>query len=411
MSAAATAAERILAVARQQFLKFGFEKCSMDSVARAARVSKQSLYELYPTKRDLFEKVIRDAGLSARLAIQKVVVNDRPPEDVLCDFLMSFFTGFITDEHQGLFRATLLAGRCFPDLTEELHRYRLTGGEALTNYLAHLNSSGVIRTSDPAELQRRLGSTAVEGTRYLMGTPIPSHKEQQVLARRIATLCLRGYRLEASLPDDAQAVPDAPPPALPNTGASLRLPQQRLDALLDAASAEFLNHGYTAANLTRIVSSVGVSPATVYRQFGNKRGLFQRSVLHLGASLWADDTPAPPTGETLADSLASLAHWTLDRHLDLRSLAFQRMLIIEAEEFPEMARWAYARMLSRPARELHARLQSFGEPAPDAIATRAFFTMATYSIRFIMSAALPDEETRAALSRNCVELFLAGCGR
>lgn len=408
---AATAAERILAVARQQFLKFGFEKCSMDRVARGARVSKQSLYELYPTKRDLFEKVIRDAGQSARLEIQKVAVDGKAPEGALCDFLMGYFTGFITDEHKGLFRATLVAGRCFPDLAEELHRYRLSGGEALSHYLAHLNSAGVIRSDDPAELQRRLGSTAVEGTRYLLGAPTPSHKGQRALARRIMALCLNGYRAEAGDFYGEQPLPVVPTPAVPNTGASLRLTPQRLDALLDAAGAEFLSQGYRAANLTRIVSSVGVSPATVYRQFGDKRGLFLRTALHLGTVLWNEDAPAPPSGQTLAASLLHLARWTLDRHLDLRSLAFQRMLIIEAEEFPEMARWAYARMLSKPTRELHARLQAFGEPIPDAIATRAFYTLATYSVRFIMSTNAPDEKTRAALSQECVELFLEGCAR
>lgn len=406
---AATAAERILAVARQQFLKFGFEKCSMDSVARSARVSKQSLYELYPTKRDLFVKVIRDAGQSVRLEIQKVAVDGKDPEDVLSDFMLSFFTGFITDEHQGLFRATLVAGRCFPDLAEELHRYRLTGGEALSDYLAQLASAGVIRTDDPTELQRRLGSTAIEGTRYLLGASMPSDKDQKILAHRIMALCLRGYRADASAFYEEQPLAPAPCPVMPNTGASLRLPPHRLDALLDAAGAEFLDHGYRAANLTRIVSSVGVSPATVYRQFGDKRGLFLRTILHLGTSLWSDDTAGPPSGVTLTESLLHLARWTLDRHLAPGNLSFLRMLIIEAEEFPEMARWAYARMLIRPTRELHARLQAFGEPVPDAIATRAFFTLATYSVRFIVSTTVPDEKTRAALSRECVELFLRGC--
>lgn len=408
---AATAADRILAVARQQFLKLGFEKCSMDSVARGARVSKQSLYELYPTKRDLFEKVIRDAGRSTRVQIEKITVDGRAPEAVLCDFVMSFFAGFITVEQQGLFRATLVAGRCFPDLAEELHRYRLTGGEALSNYLAQLNRAGVIGTDNPAELHRRLGSTAIEGTRYLLKAPLPSRREQEILARRIVALCLRGFR---TVPCAQSASPPqvvAPFPATPASGASLRLPQHRLETLLEAAGNEFLTHGYRAANLTRIVSSVRVSPATVYRQFGDKRGLFLRTVQHLGTSLWNNDVPGPEEGETLQESLLLLARWTLERHLSPRSLALQRLLIAEAEEFPDVARWAYEHMISKPVGELHTRLLAFGEPAPDAITARAFFTLATYSVRFIMSTATPDEETRQALTHDCVDLFLKGCAR
>lgn len=408
----ATAAERILAVARQQFLTLGFEKCSMDSVARGARVSKQSLYELYPTKRDLFTKVVRDTARSTRDEIALVTVDDRAPEAILRDFLLSYFSGFVTVENLGIYRATLMAGRCFPDLADELHRYRVSGGQALTNYLADLDRKGVIRTNAPADLHRRLGSTTIEGTRYLLGSPIPSLEDREATVDRIIALYLQGYRAGGGRPQPVRAKPpEFPAPNLQTTGASLRLPQQRLDALLEAASTEFLVQGFRGANVTRIVSSVGVSPATVYRQFGDKRGLFLRAVLHIGTSLWSDDAPAPAQGKTLEEALRLLARWTLDRHITPRGVALQRLLITEAEEFPDMARWVYDFMLDRPARELHARLQRFGEPLPDATATRAFHTMATYGVRFIMGAESPDDDTRTTLAKDCVELFLHGCGR
>ena len=409
----ATAAERILAAARRQFLEIGFERCSMDGVARSARVSKQSLYELYPTKFDLFATVMRDTARTARNNVAMVTVDDRPPERILFDFVTSFFLGFATVENRGLFRATLVAYRDFPDLTDEIHRFRLKGGEPMANYLARLAQEGRINPRLLPDLHRRFGATAIEGTRYLLGNSLPSKDEQQELIRKTVTLFLHGFLNAPSQPASApQPHMEEPPlPAQTETLASLRLPQHRLEALLDAAADDFLSLGFCGANLTKIAKSAGVSPATIYRQFGNKEGLFRRAILHRGLTLWSNDTPAPPHGETLDDALYELARWTLDRHLLPESLALQRLLIIEAEQFPETARWAYERMLWRPAYELHARLRKFGAPAPDATYTRAFYTLATYSVRFVVSPEALDDEARAALSRESVELFLHGCAQ
>lgn len=407
----ATAAERILAVARQQFLEIGFERCSMDSVARSARVSKQSLYELYPTKLDLFATVMRDAARTARLGVESVTADDRDPEAVLSDFVMSFFAGFVTLENRGLFRAALVASRDFPNLATDMHRSRLTGGAPMADYVAKLAQEGRITPRLLPDLHRRFGSTAIEGTRYLLGVPQPTREEQQALTRSVITLLLHGYRHAQGARAGAALPPEPPALALPETAASLRLPPQRLEALLDAAAADFLAQGFCGGNLTRIAASVGVGPATIYRQFGNKEGLFRRAMLHVGQRLWSDDTPGPAEGETLDAALYELARWTLDRHLMPDSLALQRLLIMEAEQFPETARWAYERMVWRPTRELHARLMKFGAPAPDAILARAFYTLATYSVRFVAMSDGADEETRAALSRECVDLFLTGCAQ
>lgn len=407
-----TASERILAVARQKFLKLGFEKCSMDSVARSARVSKQSLYELYPTKRDLFTTVMRDAARLMRERIAPIVVDGRPPFAILQECIASYVTSFLTLENLGLYRTTLVAGRCFPDLADELHRQRVSGGTALKGYLARLAEEGHIQTNNPADLHRRLGSTAIEGMRYLMAAPLPSPQQQETLAHCTSLLILHGYRSpQANECADVGASGAAPEFVVPATGASMRLPPHRLEALFQSAANEFLAHGYRGANLTRILSAVGVSPATVYRQFGDKRGLFQHTMLHLCTALWSDAAPAPAHGETLSQSLHQLARWTLDRHLNPRNLALLRLLATEAEEFPELARWAYARMTDEPVRELHRRLGEFGEPAPNPIASRAFVTLATYGVRFIMTAEMPDEATRAALTAECVNLFLNGCAR
>jgi TetR/AcrR family transcriptional regulator, mexJK operon transcriptional repressor len=50
----------ILAEARNEFLRSGYEDARMDTIAEAARVSKSTLYERYPTKEALLRAVIAE---------------------------------------------------------------------------------------------------------------------------------------------------------------------------------------------------------------------------------------------------------------------------------------------------------------------------------------------------------------
>lgn len=64
--------DRILDAAGETFIRYGFRKTSMDDVARAAGISRQSLYAYFPTKEALFRDVVehlvaatREAGRAA----------------------------------------------------------------------------------------------------------------------------------------------------------------------------------------------------------------------------------------------------------------------------------------------------------------------------------------------------------
>jgi AcrR family transcriptional regulator len=50
----------LLAIARQVFLERGYPGATMDAVAAAARISKQTLYRQYPSKELLYAAVVRD---------------------------------------------------------------------------------------------------------------------------------------------------------------------------------------------------------------------------------------------------------------------------------------------------------------------------------------------------------------
>lgn len=81
--------------------------------------------------------------------------------------------------------------------------------------------------------------------------------------------------------------------------------ERRRDAMLDAARALFLEHGYDAVSLSDVVAHSGGSLSTLYGLFGNKRGLlkammqtqFERDMQELDGIIDRGSSPA----ETLLD--------------------------------------------------------------------------------------------------------------
>lgn len=401
-----TADERLKAVARQLFLQSGFEETGIDLIAREARVSKQSMYELYPTKVDLFGAVMRDviASISAKPPA-KISIASGDPTTVIGDVMKSYLAYFLSPENMGLTRAQLVATRCFPHLATELHNRTISGAPALAHYLASLMQDGTLQQWDPAALARRLGSVATQGTRFLMGFPIHSQLQDDQASYSV-DLLLNGYRRAAQFSDAIMEEPLSEEPRFDEVQKKRRIAPERIEDLMDAASNEFLNQGYRGAKIDHIVEASAVGAATIYRQFGDKRGLFQQVLIHLGRR--CDVTDAPSAGSTIGTTLQRLARWLLDRHLHPRNLLYQRLMICEAERYPEIARWAYDRQVATAASVLTQRLVEFGMPVPSLLAARAFYTLATYGVRFVVTTENPDPAQRAALSREATTLFLDG---
>ncbi|WP_299163570.1 TetR/AcrR family transcriptional regulator [uncultured Eudoraea sp.] len=68
---------RILNIAKQKFLKYGFYKVSMDSLVKELRTSKSSLYNHYASKEDLVKAVIESLNLEINSKLEKILSDDR----------------------------------------------------------------------------------------------------------------------------------------------------------------------------------------------------------------------------------------------------------------------------------------------------------------------------------------------
>jgi AcrR family transcriptional regulator len=79
---------RIVEAAQASFLSAGYEQTSMDKVAAAAGVSKQTVYAHFGAKEALF-MAMTDAMIGAAVAAQKAAVPEPGPETAVADWLLS----------------------------------------------------------------------------------------------------------------------------------------------------------------------------------------------------------------------------------------------------------------------------------------------------------------------------------
>lgn len=141
--------EQVLEGARSIFMRDGFEGASVDEIARAAGVSKATLYSYFPDKRLLFSEVARlECNRQAEEALG-VIGKDAPIEDVLHEAASRIVRFFLSDFGQQVFRICVAESYRFPELGQRFYesgpalvRERMT--KVLTPYV----DAGVLNIDD-----------------------------------------------------------------------------------------------------------------------------------------------------------------------------------------------------------------------------------------------------------------------
>ncbi len=397
---------QILQAAGTVFLTEGLERASVDMVAAAAHMSKQSIYELFPSKLTLFEAAVRNK-LDHTGLIMTAIEEGRSVEDTLTRYGLRLFEAFADPVNFGLFRANIAAANHFPELATELHERRLAASQRLADYLEKLLSQGLIVPCDPQAMAIRFGGLAVEGARYFLGRDLPGRDDRWEIVVNTARLFLNGYRGMTEAADDA--IPPIPvePPALEG-GAALRLSAEKLSALVDIATAEFLDNGYRRASVDRIAAAAHVSKATIYRHFGCKENLLRyvvrRDIFETSRSgiEFAGDVSDADT------AITALAERMLDLHLAPANIRMHRLLTEEAALIPDLAQLFHEVRVRRLSDPLERVLAMCGLPRSGEAAARTFYTLATFAVRFITSTTLPDAAHRKLYARESAMLFLHG---
>ncbi|NDV98450.1 TetR/AcrR family transcriptional regulator [Salipiger sp. PrR002] len=141
--------EQVLDGARAIFLRDGFEGANVDEIAKAAGVSKATLYSYFPDKRLLFmEMASRQCALQSESAMTTIDPG-QPPAVVLPLVARSFLDFVLSDTGQRIFRICIAEADRFPDLGRQFYQ---TGPmfmhRKLTGYLEAARARGELKVED-----------------------------------------------------------------------------------------------------------------------------------------------------------------------------------------------------------------------------------------------------------------------
>jgi TetR/AcrR family transcriptional repressor of mexJK operon len=188
---------------------------------------------------------------------------------------------------------------------------------------------------------------------------------------------------------------------------------EELDARMIACAARlFMERGYAAVSIEAVAAAAGVGKNTIYRRYASKADLFQAVV---------DDqirerlrTPEEIEEGDLESRLNRLAVLLVEAALNPETTAFQRLIIAEAERFPEIAAICLDRAF-RPAIALARSVleRAAGEMRLDELdfAAHQFVAGVVYGphLDALMGRrSLISAEDIARYAENAVTLFLRG---
>ena len=142
--------------------------------------------------------------------------------------------------------------------------------------------------------------------------------------------------------------------AAPDTEVDLGRSARKRAAILDAAHELFLQKGYAGTSMDDVAARAAVSKQTVYKNFADKQRLFTEVITsdvgRLEGSTEARMAAMPGSTDLAAD-LRAFARWHLADVMQPGRLRLRRMLIGEAERFPELAQAWYTSGPERSAAE------------------------------------------------------------
>jgi TetR/AcrR family transcriptional regulator, mexJK operon transcriptional repressor len=193
-------------------------------------------------------------------------------------------------------------------------------------------------------------------------------------------------------------------------------------AILAAATTVFVSNGYLGTSMDEIAALASVSKQTVYKHFADKKSLFKEivdnTVNKVSDPVYDEVVNLRDSGDLEAD-LRDLARRLLARVMQPQLLQLRRLVIGEADRFPELGRTFYERGPGRTMAALAATFERLAERGQlkldDPLLVAAHFNWLIMSIPLNRAMFFGDDEppAPAELDRYAdtgVRVFLAAYG-
>jgi TetR/AcrR family transcriptional regulator, mexJK operon transcriptional repressor len=115
--------DQVLDGARRVFLRDGFERASVDDIAREAGVSKATIYAYFPDKGLMFLEVARTECRRQTEAAEAAIAGDLPVRVALTVAAERIVAFLMSDFGQRMYRIVVGEGGRFPGLMQEFYAY------------------------------------------------------------------------------------------------------------------------------------------------------------------------------------------------------------------------------------------------------------------------------------------------
>ena len=200
--------------------------------------------------------------------------------------------------------------------------------------------------------------------------------------------------------------------------------ERRRQAIIRAATEVFLRHGYLGATTDEVAARASVSKQTLYKHFADKQHLFAEVILD--TTLHVVDGLSNAVASTLRDAqdvrkaLRDLADGFLRGLLQPDVLRLRRLVIAEADRFPEVGRAWFDRGFDRALVILGEAMQGLADRgllhnlSDPTLAAYQFAGLVMYQpmnqVMFAGTDALPPAGRLDRIADAAVEMFLATYG-
>ncbi|MDD3799932.1 MAG: TetR/AcrR family transcriptional regulator, partial [Novosphingobium sp.] len=180
--------QHLLAVAREQFVGGGFEAVSIDSIARASGVSKETIYRYYPDKEALFRAAAEELGGEFSATVERLHLSQASPGEELAGLSRAILDSAIDGGLLSAVWVSIGVARIMPEFARNLQSGQSDRLEPVCRLLEEIAAARGMEAAVPLDLASDFGSLSAESPALLMGFTSPGPAQRDVIAHRVAGL-------------------------------------------------------------------------------------------------------------------------------------------------------------------------------------------------------------------------------